>query len=166
MKDTMNTSFEQMPADARLWVYPAGRPLSSTEQQSLLQEVHTFLQNWRAHGKPLRAAATVVEDYFLLVAADPHAEPPSGCSIDAQVGFIRQLAQHYDLAFLERGRVYFRAAGGIDYLPLGAVKEAVTEGRLTAETPVYKQEAATKAEWGCVPAVDTWLKRYFAKTKA
>lgn len=161
----MTVSFEHMPPDALLWVYPAGRPLTAQEQHAILQEVEAFLQSWRAHGKPLRAAATIVDDYFLLVAADPHAEAPSGCSIDAQVGFIRQLAQRHGLAFLERGQVYFRGASGIETLPLSALKAAFAEGRITAGTPVYRHEASTKAEWGCVPASETWLKRYLAKTQ-
>jgi hypothetical protein len=162
----MTTSWQHMPDDAHLWVYPAGRRLSGQEQQTILEEVEAFLQGWRAHGKPLRAAAVVVDDYFLLIAVDPNHEPPSGCSIDAQVGFIRQLAQRHGLAFLERGQVYFRNAGSIESLPLSALKEAIAAGRLTAESPVYRHEAAVKAAWGCVPAAETWLKRYFVKTKA
>ena len=52
----MRVPFTEMPPDARLWIFAAERPLSDTEQESLLAVVDEFLEHWAAHGAPLAAA--------------------------------------------------------------------------------------------------------------
>lgn len=159
--------FEQMPEDARLWVYPAGRLLQPAEQAHILAEVNAFLQSWRAHGKPLRASACIDYNYFLLLAADEHFAMPSGCAIDAQVGFVRELAKRYQLHFMERGAVYFQHDHTqIAYMPLAQIGQAIEEGTIHANTLIFHHAATRKKEWGVQPAAQSWLARYWRLSAA
>ena len=49
-------SFDNLPPDARLWVFAAGRPLDAEERGRLLTLVDAFLEQWKAHGARLTAA--------------------------------------------------------------------------------------------------------------
>ncbi|HEX8242331.1 MAG TPA: hypothetical protein VF541_02500 [Longimicrobium sp.] len=77
------TTFDQMPGDARLWVFAAPRPLGDDEAAALLGRVDAFLERWAAHGAPVLGARELRDARFLLVAADERATGVSGCSIDS-----------------------------------------------------------------------------------
>ena len=49
--------FDQLPDDARLWIFTAERSLSDAEQAQLLSEVDRFVGQWGAHDVPLTAGA-------------------------------------------------------------------------------------------------------------
>ena len=49
----MRIPFPSLPADARLWIFAAARPLTDVEQQRLLGIVDAFLDRWTAHNHPL-----------------------------------------------------------------------------------------------------------------
>ena len=71
--------FSELPPDARLWAFPANRPLFPEEEARILEEVDTFLEGWATHGTPLTAARDWRYGWFLLVAVDESTAPPSGC---------------------------------------------------------------------------------------
>jgi hypothetical protein len=48
-------SFEELPSDARLWIFAAERQLSSEESTVVLAETDAFIDQWTAHGVPLTA---------------------------------------------------------------------------------------------------------------
>ena len=55
--NTMPTiAFESLPADARVWVFAADKPLTTDGETALLREVDAFLAQWNAHGSPLTCA--------------------------------------------------------------------------------------------------------------
>ena len=45
--------FDQLPDEARLWIFTAERSLSDAEQAQLLTEVDRFIGQWGAHDVPL-----------------------------------------------------------------------------------------------------------------
>jgi hypothetical protein len=75
--------FDQLPDDARLWIFPAERSLSEAEQAQLSTAVDRFIGQWGAHDVPLTAGRELRYDRFLFVAVDQRTAGPSGCSIDA-----------------------------------------------------------------------------------
>ena len=79
-------AFDQLPSDARLWIFAAERPLSAVERDRVLAETDAFIDQWTAHGVPLTAARDVRYDQFVLVGVDERAAGVSGCSVDALAG--------------------------------------------------------------------------------
>ncbi|MEX2465866.1 MAG: hypothetical protein WD995_03085 [Gemmatimonadota bacterium] len=79
----------------------------------MLREVDDFLEGWAAHGRPLRSAREVVGDRFLLVGVDVDAAAPSGCSIDALVHRLEELAHSLDITLNDHTPVRYRAENGI-----------------------------------------------------
>ena len=83
--------FDQLPSDARLWIFAAERPLAAAESARVLEETDSFINQWMAHGVPLTAGRDLRHDQFVLVGVDERAAGVSGCSIDALVRRMQQL---------------------------------------------------------------------------
>ena len=77
--------FDAMPDTARLWIFPATRPLSPAEGELVLAETDAFIAGWAAHGVPLTAARDLRHERFLMVAADEAADRHSA-SISSSTG--------------------------------------------------------------------------------
>lgn len=157
--------FESLPSDARLWVFPADRSLSSSEEEALLEEVDGFLDEWAAHGSPLTAAREWLERQFLLVAVDQRTVPPSGCSIDALVRRLRELGESRGLTLLEHGSVWYRAEDGIRRVSRLEFAQLAARGQVRLTTPVFDTSITELAklrggEWER-PAGASWHRRAF-----
>ena len=160
----MYINFDQLPDNARLWVYQANRPLTTTDVLTIEKALQPALNGWAAHGEPLLASAKVVDNRFVVVAVDENHHLPSGCSIDASVNFLRQIGQQLAVDFFDRSAAVAGADGQVQTLALPAIKAAVANGLIAPDTTVFNTLVKTKAEfltnWR-VRADETWLKRYF-----
>lgn len=106
----MPSEFQNFPDNTRIWIFGADRELEDRESAELLTGVDGFLRNWAAHGVPLHAARSWCHDRFLIVGADTEAATPSGCSIDALVGVLREMELRFGVRFLGNEAVWFRDA--------------------------------------------------------
>src|SRR5688572_9478450 len=104
--------FGALPANARVWVFPSDRPLTGADARALLEEVDRFLEQWKAHGAPLRSAREWRDDRFLVIGVDPSAEQASGCSIDGLFRGLRALESALGTVLVAGGRVFYRDAQG------------------------------------------------------
>ena len=52
----MYIPFQEMPAQARIWVYQASRSLQAQELDQIKQTLTQSCQVWEAHGAPLQSA--------------------------------------------------------------------------------------------------------------
>ena len=86
-------AFDELPGDARVWIFSAARKLTEPEQARLLAEVDAFINQWGAHAVPLTAGRNLVYAQFLFIAVDQRAAGPSGCSIDALVRRMKELQE-------------------------------------------------------------------------
>lgn len=161
----MRVPFSEMPPDARLWIFAAERPLSGTEQETLLAVVDEFLQQWAAHGAPLAAARDLRHDRFLFVAVDESNAGASGCSIDAMTRVLAALEGQMGLELINHGPVLFRVGDRIARLDRAAFAERARRGAVAPDTIVFNNTLSRVAElhagkWE-VPARDSWHARAF-----
>lgn len=171
---TMFIPFDTLPDTARLWVYPASRPLSDADVTLIEQQLEPALQGWTAHGQPLMASARVVANRFILIAVDGGFALPSGCSIDASVGMLRSLseqltAQSGAVDFFDRSAMVQTESGGVTAVALPAIKAAVSSGQLRPDTVVFNTLVQTVSDFRTgwqIPAEASWLKRYFRSVGA
>jgi hypothetical protein len=161
----MYIPFDEMPDTARVWVYSPGRFIDESQKQEILQHVKTFIDQWNAHGHPLRGSATIRHQLFLILAADESYNAASGCSIDSSVHFLKQLGQHLQTDFFDRTQQAFQAGDGRVFLvPMPELKSRIAAGEITPDTFTFNPQVATvgelKQHW-LVPAAQSWLARYF-----
>jgi len=100
--------FAALPDHGRLWVFPVSRFLDEAERSRTLAVVDGFLEQWAAHGHPLRSGREFRVGRFLLVGVDVDAEAPSGCSIDALMGRLRALGAEMGATFIDHAPVWYQ----------------------------------------------------------
>lgn len=155
--------FENMPQNARVWVYQCNRLLSPAEQAVATEQIGAGIRNWAAHGSPLTGAFQILHDRFVVIAVNEAANLPSGCSIDASTRWLKALGAEVDADFFDR-QTYFQNGSSIgSFSPLQA-KKVVEAGLVRPETPIFDSLVGTVESFKQgfqKPAAETWLKRHF-----
>ena len=163
----MKRSFEEMPDEARLWVFAAPEPLDERQEGWLREHVGEFVEGWTAHGAPVAGAYDLVDDRFLLIAADEAATGVSGCSIDALTRTLKQAERELGVSLLDAAsRVWYRdPSGEVRATPRAQFRERVRAGEVAGETPVFDNTAPTvgavrRGEWER-PMRESWHAKAF-----
>ena len=99
---------------ARVWVHVASRRMTLDEAHIVQAHLDEFVAGWQAHGAPLTAQASVVHGWMVLLAVDERPQPATGCSIDASVSALKQVANlnpsMVDLDLFDRMAVLHRSS--------------------------------------------------------
>ena len=156
--------FAALPDSARLWVFAAARPLSTTERATLLEAVDPFLDEWNAHRVPLDCASDFRYDQFLIVGVDQEAAGVSGCSVDALVRTMKALGQHLGVELVDHASVFYRDGDTVTCASRG-LRRGRRAGAVTPETIVFDNTVPTlgalrSGAWEA-PAARTWHGRAF-----
>lgn len=109
MQLTYSNSFSSFPNESEVWVYAADRFMDANEVAILQQNLSAFTEEWKTHGKSLRADAQVFDNVFVVFATDIHAGSASGCSIDTSVRLMKQLGSTLGIDFFNRLKVLVRS---------------------------------------------------------
>lgn len=157
--------FDQLPPNARLWIFAADRPLSSAERPTFLADIDRFLDHWAAHKVPLPAARELRYDRFLLIGVDESSTGASGCSVDALVRAMKTFEEVYGLELVNHAPVLYREGDDIRRVPREEFRELARSGRLTPDTVVFDNTltsvgALQQGRWE-TRAADAWHGRAF-----
>ena len=156
--------FESLPAHSRIWIYQSDRKFSDAEVQEIESTLHTFIENWAAHGQSLEASCLVKYNRFVILAVNPDVQAVTGCSIDASVQFIQSLEQKYSVDLMDRMNVTFKTGEFIAYKSLIDFKKMAKAKSVSATTIVFNNLVNTIEEWEDfweVPASESWHSRFF-----
>lgn len=129
--------FDQLPDDARVWIFPAERVLDGAEQARLLTLVDQFIDQWAAHAVPLTAGREMRHDQFLLVGVDRRQAGPSGCSIDALFRQTQALEKEIGVELLDHAPVLFRSGAIIERVARDQFAALAATGAVDLETTVF-----------------------------
>ena len=141
-------SFEELPDDARVWVFGAAEEVTAPAAERLLDAVDDFLEHWNAHGSPLACAREWRDDRFLAIGVDQSTAGASGCSIDGLFRTLQRLEPELGTTLLGAGRVYYRGADGrVNVATRSGFKELSREGEVGAETGVFDTSLTSARAW-------------------
>jgi hypothetical protein len=160
----MLVSFEEMPDEARIWIYPCNRKFSESEENIIKEKLSQFVENWAAHGTPLKASFQIPYSRFIVIAVDETNQEVSGCSIDACVGMIQEIEEELKVDLLDRLNVTFKLGEYFTHKPLIDFKKLVKDKAVSENTIVFNNLVNTVGEWREfweVPAIESWHKRFF-----
>lgn len=156
--------FDQMPDNARLWIYQISRSLNENESDFVRETTEQFLSQWQAHGEDLKAAFKIEYHQFLVISVDESFSQASGCSIDASVHLIKVLEKELSASFMTTSQVAFLVEDEINLYPFNKLKEQVNNNVIQPQTKVFdntvKNLAEFKQKW-LVESEHTWVNRYF-----
>jgi hypothetical protein len=130
--------FEDLPDDARVWIFGSSDSISNDSQKEMLSVVDGWLDDWKAHGEPLVCAREWRDGRFLVVGVDQRAAGASGCSIDALFHVLKGLETTLGTTFLGGDRVFYRS--GLESILVadrGSFAALAGEGLIDDTTPVF-----------------------------
>jgi hypothetical protein len=158
-------SFDDLPADARLWIFPASRALTEEERRRVLEEADAFIDQWTAHGVPLSAARDLRHQQFVLVGVNERAAGVSGCSVDALVRRMGILQSALGVELINNAPVLFRVGERIERVPRERFAELAAKGEVGLDTVVFDNTVERVGDvrdgrWE-VRAADAWHARAF-----
>lgn len=159
MKTTLET-FQTFATNSRTWVYQSSRNLTDAEAAELKQLASGFAAEWKSHGAPLKAAADVLYNRFLVMMVDEDAGSASGCSIDSSVAQIRSIEQKLNIDLFDRlNLAYLNSDNELETVHANKISDAFEHGALTEETTVFNNMVTSKTEleinWR-IPLVKSW----------
>ena len=89
-------------SNRRIWLYQVNRLLSQKEEGLLNEEMQSFINQWAAHGAPLKSSTQILYHSILVFEVDQNHEAASGCSIDSSVRFVKELGKKYGFNAFDR----------------------------------------------------------------
>lgn len=155
--------FDQLPADSRLWIFPASRPLNDDERRRVLAEADAFIAQWMAHGVPLTAGRDMRYEQFVLVGVNERAAGVSGCSVDALVRRMDLLGKDLGVELVDNGPVQYREGDTVKRAPRDEFAALASTGAVSLETVVFDNTVTKVGDVGRweVRAADAWHARAF-----
>lgn len=160
----MYIPFDELPPQARIWIYQASRPLTAAEQAEIKPLLEQFATDWSSHGTNLQASAELLHDRFLVLANNENATAASGCSIDKSVNFVRELEQRFQVSFFDRTKLAFLKEGEVALVSMSELKNKVVAGDISKDTLYFDTLVTNYGELQAAwprPAQQSWLSRYF-----
>ena len=143
--------FAELPGHGRLWVFPASRDLIESEADACLAAVDDFLATWAAHGVPLASGRELIERRFLLVGVDVDVEAPSGCSIDALVGKLRELGASMGVVLIDHASVWYRHGDEIRSVPRAEFRALAGKGEVGPDVEVRVWDSNAEIRYMVLP---------------
>lgn len=159
----MYVAYNELPNNARIWVYQANRTLNQEEIEIISAKAILFIDQWTRHGDDLKGSFTIKYNQFLIIAIDESFNNASGCSIDASVRFIKSLEQELEIDLMDKMNVSFRDGENINIVKLADFQEFAKAKKITSETIVFNNMVNTKEDfenkWE-IAAQESWHNRF------
>ncbi len=145
--------------NSRVWIYQANREFTIDEQVEIAHELTTFITNWTAHQKDLKASFEILLNRFIAIMVDESNIGATGCSIDKCLHFIQKLEQKYQITLTDRLLLAYKDADEIKTLQKNIFEQALESGKLNSDTIVFNNLISKKSElktnWQ-VPLKNSW----------
>lgn len=150
----MRVPIEQLSNNAHVWIFGISPSLDEAKKETVLRQVDTFLDEWAAHGVPIRGARDLREGSFLVIAADEDREK-SGCSIDRMFGTLKQLEQGLGVQILDSNRVFFRGNEGVRAVPRHEFRNVASDETTVFDVTAERLGEIRSGTWE-KPARESW----------
>jgi hypothetical protein len=139
---------ENLPDDARTWVFGSDQTLDDSTSEVLLREVDRFLSQWHAHGAPLTVGRDWKYGRFLTVAVDQSTAGASGCSIDGLFRALKMLSPELGASLVTSGLVFYRdEKGELRSVDREGFTALSAQGQIHPDTRVFDPTVTTLGEW-------------------
>ncbi len=160
----MVVTFQNLPNDARVWIFPSNRPFSELEISELNEAFSKFLQDWTAHGADLLAGFSLPYNRFIVIGLDQTAQNATGCAIDKLVHFVQQIETKFDVVLLDKMNVTYKQGAFLAHKSLSDFKKMAQQHAVSKDTIVFNNLVDTKHDFDQfweVPAKESWHQRFF-----
>lgn len=142
------TLLSDWPDQARIWCYVADRTLDTKQILRVTDEMDSFVRQWTAHSRALRAYQTILFDRVLVLGVDQSVAGASGCSIDTSVRAVQTLGEGLGVDFFNRMifLTYHSAPASVEAYAREAFAAAYAAGDIDDTTLVVDPLVETVAQ--------------------
>ena len=147
----------------RVWIYLSNKAFDEQTEDRLKTDIQNFLQGWNAHGQALSADFEIRHKHFIIIKANEEQYSASGCSIDKQFQFIKELEKTYHITLLDRLLIAYTQEDKVVVAHVSKIPQLIKEGLLNENTLVFntalsiEEELKNKFE---IPLKESWLNKY------
>ena len=129
----MKVPFDQLPENAKVWVYQAGSKLDDSQKTTVEELSNVFLEQWESHGIPVQGSVDVLNDLFVRVAAFTDEASMCGRAQDAQVRLAKELEGELNVELTNRMLLTFNINGDHKVVHINDVPALVDSGEVTSK---------------------------------
>ena len=149
----------------RIWVYTLSKELTNEQLVDFKNRCQNFVSGWTAHDVSLDASFELYQNRLLIFKVNEDKYNASGCSIDKQLRFIKELEQTFSVELLNRLLVAYENNHPVEVIKSSQVKELLAANQITANTLVFDntitQSSELTTKWK-QPLQSTWLSKYLS----
>ena len=148
----------------RIWVYTLSNELSNEQLADCKSRCQNFVSGWTAHDVSLDASFELYQNRLLIFKVNEDKYNASGCSIDKQLRFVKELEQAFSVELLNRLLVAFiNAENQIEVVKSSQIKELLESKIINENTIVFNntitQSSDLANDWK-QPLHKTYLAKY------
>lgn len=158
----MFIEYSSLSDNAKVWVYPSSRKFYPQEIDEVTQKIKDFIFDWKTDDESFKASFQFLYNRFIVFLVEENTTV-SNADLDAQVAFILQLQQEYDVELLDKMNVCFKQGEYTQYKELKDFKKLIKNKAVTGKTIVFDNLIQTKEElenyWE-VPITESWYNRF------
>lgn len=156
--------FDKLPQEARVWIYQTARELSNSESEFVNNYLQSAVESWTSHSSNLLGSFQVLNNRFIVIAADENFNAASGCSIDSSTRWLKDLTAQLNIDFFDRSQAYLEN-GEVKTFSIFQAKKTVEEGKISPETILFNNNITNlkdfQEKWQ-MPAAESFMKKYWA----
>tara|TARA_B110000503_G_scaffold69669_1_gene108584 strand:+ start:3883 stop:4368 length:486 start_codon:yes stop_codon:yes gene_type:complete len=159
----MFVNFDEIPEDAKVWVYPSSRKFYTNEIPEIAEKIKKFVAEWKADDESFKASYQFLYNRFIVITADDIATPLKNSDIDDSVNFILSLQETYSVALLDRMNICFKQGEFVQYKDLKDFKKLLKNKALTGKSIIFDNLITNKQDfenlWE-IPIEESWYSRF------
>jgi hypothetical protein len=147
----------------RIWIYTVSKELTNEQLVDFKDRCQTFVSGWTAHDVSLDASFELYQNRLLIFKVDEEKYGASGCSIDKQLRFVKELELTFSVELLNRLLVAFENNNQVEVTKSSQIKDLLVAKTINENTLVFDNtitEAKHLANNWKQPLKLTWLAKY------
>ena len=143
----MFVNFDEIPEDAKVWVYPSSRKFYTNEIPEIAEKIKKFVAEWKADDESFKASYQFLYNRFIVITADDITTPLKNSDIDDSVNFILSLQETYSVALLDRMNICFKQGEFVQYKDLKDFKKLLKNKALTGKSIIFDNLITNKQDF-------------------
>lgn len=150
----------------RIWIYTLSKELSKEQLVDFKERCQNFVTNWTAHDVSLDASFELYQNRLLIFKVNEEKYNASGCSIDKQVRFVKEMEQAFSIELLNRLLVAYEKNNRVEVIKASQIRDLLADKTISENTIVFNNTITQSSELAMnwkQPLKATWLSRYLVK---
>jgi hypothetical protein len=149
----------------RIWIYTLSKELTNEQSNDFKNRCQNFVSTWTAHDVSLDASFELYQNRLLIFKVNEANYNASGCSIDKQVRFVKELEQAFSMELLNRLLVAYEKNNEVQVVKQSQISELLASKQINENTIIFNNTISQSTEldsnWK-QPLHKTWLAKYLA----